>query len=77
MIGVGQLKFRGTSFLLRSPTSVVNYLREKNEQLVGPALPRDNSLSKKRRKNDAGDHVEDSNDVTDLNISGFTLPYCS
>jgi hypothetical protein len=48
----------------------VSYLKQKQE-VACPALLREKSLSKKRRKNDAGGGADNPNDVTDLKISGF------
>jgi hypothetical protein len=61
LIGVGQLKFRGTSFLLRSPLSVVSYLKRKYSD---DAMSKDEkSSTKKRRKTSSDD--DDNNDEID------------
>jgi hypothetical protein len=74
LVGVGQLKFRGTSYLLRSPISVITYLKDKYEEK--PTTTNDASVNptKRRRRNDSavdnGDGDEgvkgSSNNVTDL-----------
>ena len=75
LIGVGQLKFRGTSYLLRSPISVISYLKRKYGD--DATLKDDKTSTKKRRKTSSDDDNEDEkidekgdgvskNDVTDL-----------
>jgi hypothetical protein len=73
LIGVGQLKFRGTSFLLRSPMSVVSYLKRKYSD--DATSKEEKSTKKKRRKTsseDDDDEIDEKGDgvskydVTDL-----------
>ena len=72
LIGVGQLKFRGTSYLLRSPISVISYLKRKYGD--DATLKDDKTSTKKRRKTSSDDDDEidekgdgvSKNDVTDL-----------
>jgi hypothetical protein len=82
LIGVGQLKFRGTSFLLRSPISVVSYLKRKYSDY---AMSKDEkSSTKKRRKTSSDDDDDDAidekgdgaskTDVTDLQSSHHRHP---
>ena len=73
LVGVGQLKFRGTSYLLRSPISVITYLKDKYEEKPTTTNASVNPTKRRRRNDSAVDNGDgdegvkgSSNNVTDL-----------
>jgi hypothetical protein len=73
LVGVGQLKFRGTSYLLRSPISVITYLKDKYEEKPTTTNASANPTKRRRRNDSAVDNGDgdegvkgSSNNVTDL-----------